>query len=330
MTDSQHNNAVSNDESANREVIPFSVGNALREARTRLGLSVAEVSHHIKFAPRQVESLEADDFDHLPENAFLRGFVRGYARLVQLDSAPLLAALPRPPEQPVMQEEKVQIEAPYPNIITERKQNIIWLGAALVIAIALAMVAWFLGDSQKEQNIQKEAVSDSQKPAIETLLLPNPVPVSEVPQVVPVSEVHGAEPASGIPAAGKPLAELPDAETKKVAEPKSLPSVVIPPAQAVAAPVAKPVINPPAGNVAQGKSALRMTFDEDSWVEVTGQNGKHLLSQVNHAGSELMVNGDPPFTLVIGNSKGVHLYYKGQPVDLAQHTKVTVARLTLE
>ena len=330
MTDNPHGNAVPNDESGNQTEIPFSVGTALRDARTRLGLSVAEVSHHVKFAPRQIEALEADDFDHLPETAFLRGFVRSYARLLQLDSAPLLAALPRPPEQSAPQEEKVQTEAPYPNIITERKQNIIWLAAALVIAIALALVAWFLGDSQKEQSSQKDAVSDIQKPANETLALPNPVPVSEVPQVVPVSEVHGMEPASGIPVSGKPLAEQPSAETKNAAELKSLPSVVIPPAQPASVSAARPVINPPTGNVAQGKSALRMTFDEDSWVEVTGQNGKHLLTQVNRAGSELIVNGDPPFTMVIGNSKAVHLYYKGQPVDLAQHTKVTVARLTLE
>ena len=269
MTDNQHGNAVPNDESGNQGKIPFSVGTALRDARTRLGLSVAEVSHHVKFAPRQIEALEADDFDHLPETAFLRGFVRSYARLLQLDSAPLLAALPRPPQQFVSQEEKVQTEAPYPNIITERKQNIIWLAAALVIAIALAIVAWFLGDSQKEQNIQKDAVSDIQKPVTESLVLPNPVAVSEVPQVAPVSEVRGIEPASGIPAASKLLAERLDAETKKAAELKNLPSVVVPPAHPAGVQAANPVVNPPAANIVQGKSSLRMTFDEDSWVEVT-------------------------------------------------------------
>ena len=73
-----------------------------------------------------------------------------------------------------------------------------------------------------------------------------------------------------------------------------------------------------------------MTFDQDSWVEITEKNGKHLLSQLNRAGSELIVNGSPPLSLVIGNSKDVHLYYKGQNVDLGPHTKVAVARLTLE
>ena len=43
-----------------------SLGKMLSEARERLGMSVADVSNQIKFAPRQIEALEADDFQHLP------------------------------------------------------------------------------------------------------------------------------------------------------------------------------------------------------------------------------------------------------------------------
>src|SRR5512138_102400 len=72
----------------------LNVGMMLREARERMGLSVQDVAERIKFAPKQVEALEANDFAHLPEAAFLRGFVRSYARMLQLDEAALIAALP--------------------------------------------------------------------------------------------------------------------------------------------------------------------------------------------------------------------------------------------
>src|SRR3972149_9801138 len=79
-----------------------SLGRTLRETREHLGLSVADVANQIKFAPRQIEALEADDFQHLPEAAFLRGFIRSYAKILQLDGQALLAALPEsktgPPE----------------------------------------------------------------------------------------------------------------------------------------------------------------------------------------------------------------------------------------
>src|ERR1039458_7621063 len=86
------NNAEQSNRSA--EIPLTSLGRMLREARERFGLSVADVAAQIKFAPRQIEALEADDFKHLPEAAFLRGFVRSYAKILHLDAQTLLAAHP--------------------------------------------------------------------------------------------------------------------------------------------------------------------------------------------------------------------------------------------
>src|SRR5665647_508635 len=72
-----------------------SLGSMLREAREQLGLSIADVVAQTKFAPRQIEALEANDFKNLPETAFLRGFVRSYAKILKVDAEILLAALPQ-------------------------------------------------------------------------------------------------------------------------------------------------------------------------------------------------------------------------------------------
>ena len=37
-----------------------------------------------------------------------------------------------------------------------------------------------------------------------------------------------------------------------------------------------------------------------------------------------------PFALVIGNAANVSLEFEGKPVELAAHTKVSVARLTVQ
>ena len=71
------------------------VGTRLREARERLGLSVSEVAQRLKFAPRQIEALEADQAAALPGLTFVRGFVRSYAKLVGLEADPLVSALER-------------------------------------------------------------------------------------------------------------------------------------------------------------------------------------------------------------------------------------------
>lgn len=69
------------------------LGDALRRAREARGLTVADVSHALKFSPRQIEAIEADLFDILPGRVFVRGFVRSYAKFLKLDETPLLGML---------------------------------------------------------------------------------------------------------------------------------------------------------------------------------------------------------------------------------------------
>ncbi len=117
-----------------------SVGRQLREARERLGMSVEEVVAKIKIAQRQIVALEADDFQSLPETAFMRGFVRSYAKLLQLDAQPLLDALPG--AQPAIVETP-QVNAPFPSEKTLRQQNINLLLAALLVSLLIAgFVYW--------------------------------------------------------------------------------------------------------------------------------------------------------------------------------------------
>lgn len=75
--------------------------------------------------------------------------------------------------------------------------------------------------------------------------------------------------------------------------------------------------------------ALLFHFNEESWVEVRSADGKVLLQRLNAAGSEQEVDGEAPFSLVVGNAKGVALKFRGQTVDLTPYTRDSVARLKL-
>src|SRR3990167_3427153 len=110
------------------------LGIMLREARERLGLGVTDVADQIKFAPRQIEALEADDFRRLPEMPFVRGFVRSYAKILHLDAQALLAALPQA-ETVSTRLEPASVEVPFPVAHSVQRQNMILLGAALLLAV---------------------------------------------------------------------------------------------------------------------------------------------------------------------------------------------------
>ena len=79
-----------------------SVGAKLAAARQALDLSVADVARQIKLSVPQVEALEADDLSRLPKSpVIVKGFLRNYAKLVQLDPDALLGGTPSgpPPER---------------------------------------------------------------------------------------------------------------------------------------------------------------------------------------------------------------------------------------
>lgn len=280
-----------------------SLGRRLREARERLGLSVADVTGQIKFAPRQIDALEADDFQHLPEMTFVRGFVRSYAKILGLDAQPLLAALPQTKENSAHLT-PVSVEVPFPNTQLSQRQNLMWLGAALLLAIlGGAFLVWqYLTPDTKTNTTQVEprlSMKDEAQPA----------PVSSVPEV---SEMPPAV------TAARPPPEV-EQTSPPVATPPALPQ-----AQST-----KPVVQ---AGVSPQASVLRLAFDEDSWVEIRDRDDKILSSQINPRGSELRLNGQAPFSLVIGHAASVHLYHRGKPVDLTSHISSSneVARLTLE
>ncbi len=68
-------------------------GELLAARRNELRWTLQEVSQRLKLAPRQITALEANDFASLPGMASVRGFIRSYARLLELDPVPLLEML---------------------------------------------------------------------------------------------------------------------------------------------------------------------------------------------------------------------------------------------
>lgn len=91
-------------------------GSILRAEREALGVTVREVSETLNLSMAMIEAIEADDLERLPGPVFARGYVRAYARLLELDPEPLVSCYPKPqaplpaaarPESPVWEEDRL-------------------------------------------------------------------------------------------------------------------------------------------------------------------------------------------------------------------------------
>jgi cytoskeleton protein RodZ len=63
----------------------FEIGNSLREARVRRGIDFAQAEAAIKIRGKYLRALEDDQFELLPAETYVKGFLRTYAEYLGLD-----------------------------------------------------------------------------------------------------------------------------------------------------------------------------------------------------------------------------------------------------
>src|ERR1700676_677667 len=160
-------------------------GARLRAAREAAGLSLDQVAQQLKLAPRQVKALEDESFGELPGRTFSRGFVRNYARLLDLDAQDLLAHLPDVTQAPALGSPTLHstgaMMAELPSTSAPKAGLGRWLIPLILIGciIAAAAYEWYRGGLSNNAEPAR-AVSDATDPrapatTAPAVALPNPL-----------------------------------------------------------------------------------------------------------------------------------------------------------
>lgn len=71
---------------------PSGPGRSLADARKAANLTLIDVAARLHLDTRTVDALERDDYSRLPSPAFVRGYLRSYARLLSLPPEPIVNA----------------------------------------------------------------------------------------------------------------------------------------------------------------------------------------------------------------------------------------------
>jgi cytoskeleton protein RodZ len=277
------------------------VGQELAAAREARGLALADVAQSLKFAPRQLEALEQERFDALPGATFARGMVRSYARLLKLDPEPLVERISGRCEIPDSNRLAARYHQPVPFSDNARRSTFVYLGLSVGV---LALVGGVAYEWQQER---VAAAKGSQKPTAVAKAAPRPVPRPAAP-VVPVQQAAAPAPAT---------------EKAKTPPPEKAKTVAAIPVVAAAVAPEKPKV------ASSGPNRLVVRTEGEAWIEIRDAADRMLVSSLNPAGSERVVRGRPPYSLVIGNASQVTITYDDKPINLAPHTKQDVARFTI-
>ncbi len=309
-------------------------GEKLRQARTTLGLTPADVAAKLKLGPRQIEALESEDLAQLPGDVFTRGFVRNYARLVKID--PELLIVP------------IDINAAIADTITAPSEGVSFASPGLrrwvllpllALSFFVLMVAllyyWLRQGEAALVTTPIESAATQAAPAESIMSVPVPTAATQeslAPADALPSAPTGMPPMKTPPPAAAPAAAVPAPlalPRPALPEPPSPPATVTSPSVPSAPAAAAPAASTPAVPVAGSRHTLRFTPGLDAWIQVVDGKGKRY-SRLVPAGSAEIFVGEPPFRLVVGEAAQVKLTYDGHSIDLTPYIGQKVARLTLE
>ncbi len=275
------------------------IGRRLARARESAGKDVQAVAAELHLRVEVIEALEAGDEAALPAAAFIRGYVRSYARFVGLDDAALVAGLPQAVEHRPTPRKRGPRRYRGPALRPGRL-----LAWGLVLALAVLMVLY--GAPLLERLWEGRQA----EPADNSL---------QLPQVAPETAPQAGADSSAL--------ALPDrdasGDTEAAADTGS--AAVAPTTSANETEQAAP----DATAERAGPAELVLRFSQDSWVEMTAGDRK-LVVGTQRAGTERTVRVEPPVDILLGNAPGVELYWRGKPFDITPYQRGKVARIKLE
>lgn len=292
----------------------------LREARERAGLHLVALAAMLKVPAQRLEALEAGRFHELPDTTFARALALSVCRVLKIDAAPVLAALPGTKGNP-LGDPIGSLNAPMPMsgrapfgtaTPSPGERRVPWAPALALLVLVAAATLWFL--------------------------LPERMTASQEVVVQPVTQpaLAGDAGPAGDPAAAGSGSPVTDASATA-----PTPSLVAPAAVAVAPAASAPAA---ASGVASGLAVadkaesgaaapagiLQIRAVEATWLQVTGASGRVWLQRGLQSGEQVAFSADLPLSVVVGRADGAVVTVRGAAFDLGSVSRNNVARFEVK
>ena len=293
-------------------------GSALQIAREAKKMSIEDAAKQIRLSVHQILALEQDNFAKLPHASITRGFIRNYARLLDIDAEPLLEAYRA--NNSNLDPARISLSSEHIVIKNASKNSYLrYILIGLVLLISLA-AWWFYTSEYKTKvgaTIDEMSANHASKPSASHEASIEPLP----PQALPAAE-RMAEVNTPVlpPAVDTSILTMPTESVSKT-------PVSVNPLQA------QPEIGSTVSQVNDikpGYQTAQFKAMQTSWVQIGDMSGNVLYERTITAGVVQSFDFKPPVKVIIGNASGMQLFYKNQPVDILSSAKHNITRVTLE
>ncbi|MCA1773032.1 MAG: DUF4115 domain-containing protein [Halomonas sp.] len=336
-----------------------SPGELLARRRQQLDIAIDDVARALNLRPAVVEGLERDDYSEIPVVTYRRGYLRAYAKYLDIDERQILEAY-RARFGEADAERKVT-----PVTVTRPPSRIgAWIFKLVTLLIIVALIAvtvmWWQSrggneppemdssstmDAPAEQDDTGELTDESSQsdPALSSGDPDNATEedaalndtASEESNFAAENTAEDNNDTDSEPLSGSTdSTPLIDEEEEQEVDPST-----------DLAATDSESDGDESNDDASGDDStdsdentgnndntnrLELTFNEQSWTEIIDADDQRVLVGLQEPGTSASVEGQPPFRLTVGNVTGVEMRYQGEDVDLTSRAGANnVARFTL-
>ncbi|MFA0056187.1 MULTISPECIES: cytoskeleton protein RodZ [Vibrio] len=291
-------------------------GTLLKNKRESLGLTQKQISDRLKLRVTLIQQIEENQFETDQVATFMRGYIRSYAKYVNLDEKVVLNALHHTGDAQHQEQEMLSFSR---KTKTEKHNSRIMILTWSIFAVIVGISSLWWWQNQQQDTLSQSLINteSSEELVVEESLDPEltSLEVIEAEQNIETSLVTENADDLTVDSATEASSSLEPVElVEEVQESENVSSVTADPETVVSASVV---------------NELTMQFSSDCWIQVKDASGKTLSTGIKKAGQTLNLSGTAPYKVILGAPEGVSMTFASEPVDLSGYTSGKVARITL-
>jgi cytoskeleton protein RodZ len=295
------------------DVIPYSEtdmkqqspGYLLKKAREKLELTQGDVASQLNLQIHIVEELEANDIDSLPASTYVRGYIRSYARIVNLNADALIDLYNNDAKAPP----EILPDVKHHGQVSSSDKPVKAATYLIIFGLVLLLLAWWQSHFiVGQENLFSESKDHDGGLSYTYKIVIHPDTLYLEKEVEQKNEISGL-----------PLYEpIQDSLVETLALPGPL-----------AIDTTLEGLSNEIINRGIGTDHLSFIISNESWIEVRDVDNKKIFQDIAMPGERINLGGKAPFSVIIGFSPGVKVIFNGNPFDTESHTDGSVARFRL-
>jgi len=295
-------------------------GQILAEARTAMGLTQQDIAAKLNFRITLVNDIENETFDTTLPETFNRGYLRNYAKFVNVSQEDILASYE---QLNVAKTQASELQSFSKGTEKIAENNRIMWGSYLILAVLIgASAVWWMqnttmnsDDTQLVKTAEEVVVSGVISGDTEQNELA--ASVIEVPASTIDRDTATEQEDSSLSDNNEQGQVTEPVEIKPENSSKLVPAKLEDPVLTDTVPAEPALTN------------VTFTFSGDCWVNISDATGERIAWGVKKLGYIMKISGQAPFNVTLGKPELVAINFADKNIDMAQFNAGNIAKFTL-